>query len=241
MKQKEFYKGKVWAEEKSRFYETLRTYEQKGKRVLEIGCGAGAGTRFLKELLEPTELYGVDISEDAIAKAKKKGLTAYTINVGDEKLPFKNNFFDLIITFEVVEHVFDTGAFIEEIRRVLKPEGTLYISTPNLAWWMNKALLFFGYQPANTEVDLEHSTLGKPKLFPSGISAGHIHVFTKKSMNEFLSIHTFSVDKTIPIRYENRYTKSVAKNIFLRLFYGCDWLFSSVGGSAFTVFIARKK
>ena len=177
---------------------------------------------FVKEILAPKELYGVDISEDAIEKAKKKGIKAFTINVGEEKLPFKDNFFDVVITFEVIEHVFDTGAFIKEIKRVMKQDGTLFLSTPNLAWWFNKVLLFLGYQPANTEVDLEHSTIGKPKLLQSGIPAGHIHVFTTRSMQEFLHLHHLNVKKRIPIRYEHIYTSSIAKNILLRCFYLCD-------------------
>ncbi len=241
MKQGEFYKGKVWAEEKSRFYTTLTQYKEKNKRVLEIGCGAGGGTLYLKSILEPKEIIGVDISKTAVEKAQKKGINAHTINVSEEKLPFKNETFDLVVTFEVIEHVFDTGAFIEEINRVLKPGGTLFISTPNLAWWANKVLLAFGYQPANTEVDLEHATIGKPKMFPQGTPAGHIHVFTKKSMKEFLKLHTITVNRTLAIPYEHIYTSSFAKNSILYVFYVLDKIFSPLFGEAFTVYVGKKR
>ncbi len=241
MKQGEFYKGKVWAEEKSRFYTTLTQYKEKNKKILEIGCGAGGGTLYLKSLLEPKEIIGVDISKTAVEKTQKKGIVAHTINVSEERLPFKDEVFDLVVSFEVIEHVFDTGSFIEEIKRVLKPGGTLFISTPNLAWWANKLLLTFGYQPANTEVDLEHATIGKPKMFPQGTPAGHIHVFTKKSMKEFLKIHDIYVHKTIAISYEHIYTSSFAKNSILRIFYACDKILSPFFGEAFTVYIGKKR
>ena len=56
----------------------------------------------------------------------------------------------------------------------------------------------FGFQPANTEVDSYHSMYGKPKILKDEIGSGHLHVFTKKGMVEFLNSNGFKIIKTIP-------------------------------------------
>jgi SAM-dependent methyltransferase len=99
--------------------------------ILDIGCGAGHGSEMLSKKYK--KVYGVDISEDAIKYAKEnwsQGNIEFKVGSALE-IPFVDNYFDVVAAFEVFEHLDDWRKFLAEIKRVLKPGGMLYISTPN--------------------------------------------------------------------------------------------------------------
>lgn len=102
-------------------------------KVLDIGCGFGYFLKFIEEKKNNWELYGMDISDYAIKKAKSNLKTAKLIvsnvNVG---IPFKNNYFDLVTLFDVIEHVKAPFNVLQESYRVLKSGGLICITTPNL-------------------------------------------------------------------------------------------------------------
>lgn len=130
----------------TRAYELMEDYV-KNKKVLDLGCGEGYGSYILKEYAK--EVTGVDISEEAIKEATKthkaKNLKYQTINnIEKESLPFKDNSFDIVISFQVVEHIKNTDKYFKEINRVLKYGGTLILITPN-----KKVRLFSFQNPWN--------------------------------------------------------------------------------------------
>lgn len=92
-----------------------------GKRCLEIGCG-----NYPRIPLENS--YFLDISESAISNLKAKGLNAYLGTA--EALPFEGNFFDLVVAWDVMEHVPDDRKAFAEASRVLKPGGRFLFSVP---------------------------------------------------------------------------------------------------------------
>jgi len=100
-------------------------------KVLDLGCGAGHGSNLLAE--KYSQVTGLDISIDAIDYAKKNwSRPNIDFIVGDSmSIPFESGSFDVVAAFEVFEHLSDWKKFLSEIRRVLKKDGTLYISTPN--------------------------------------------------------------------------------------------------------------
>jgi ubiquinone/menaquinone biosynthesis C-methylase UbiE len=100
-------------------------------RVLDLGCGAGHGSNMLSKKYK--SVVGVDISEDAITYAKENwNAENIEFKVGSAlEIPFPDNSFDVVASFEVFEHLSDWKKFLSEIKRVLKPEGIVYISTPN--------------------------------------------------------------------------------------------------------------
>jgi ubiquinone/menaquinone biosynthesis C-methylase UbiE len=102
------------------------------KSVLDDGCGAGYGTSFLANA-QPSNAIGLDRSSEAISYANhtyKKPQLSYLVSDG-EKLPFKNELFDVVISSQVIEHVPKYREYLSEIIRVLKNSGILLIGTPN--------------------------------------------------------------------------------------------------------------
>lgn len=103
----------------------------KNKIVLDAACGTGYGSYFLS--LFADYVYGVDIDNDTILQNNKKyqkdNLKYICSSV--DNLPFENNQFDIIISFETIEHVRDCYKVMSEFKRILKNNGILIISTPN--------------------------------------------------------------------------------------------------------------
>jgi SAM-dependent methyltransferase len=95
--------------------------------VLDIACGTGYGSRLLAQV---ASVSGVDRAEEAVARARTRVEGAFLVaNV--PPIPFADDYFDFVVSFETVEHIPEDGGFVREIRRVLRPGGCLLISTPN--------------------------------------------------------------------------------------------------------------
>lgn len=95
--------------------------------VLDIGCGTGIISSNLSKYFK--KVYGVDVVDNRIIKE------GYIFKkVKNEKLLFKNKFFDVIISNQVIEHVNNPEKHLSEIYRVMKKDGICYLATPNKYW-----------------------------------------------------------------------------------------------------------
>ena len=111
----------------------------RGKRVLEVGCGAGTDlARFAKGGAIVT---GVDLSSSAIALARQnfeqQGLQADLREADGEHLPFPEASFDLVYAHGVVQYTSDGQALVDECRRVLAPGGEAVFQVYNRISWLN--------------------------------------------------------------------------------------------------------
>jgi 2-polyprenyl-3-methyl-5-hydroxy-6-metoxy-1,4-benzoquinol methylase len=101
------------------------------KRVLDAGCGWGYGSNILA-LAGATSVVGIDISESVIESARAEAEPGVELIVGDIlELPYEDGEFDVIVCFEVIEHVEQQQEVLKELRRVLAIDGVLLISSPN--------------------------------------------------------------------------------------------------------------
>ena len=106
----------------------------KGKVVLDAACGTGYGSNMLAR--EAERVCGIDISQEAIAYANENfGATENVeYQIGDiTHIPYPESTFDVVVSFETIEHVNEKlqYLFLKEIKRVLKEDGILIMSTPN--------------------------------------------------------------------------------------------------------------
>src|SRR5262249_10374186 len=101
----------------------------RGVRVLEIGSGTGA---MLHALIERgAEARGVELRQDLIDEAHRHYAALPIDRVAGTALPFPAATFDVAASFDVFEHIPDTDAHLDEVRRVLKAGGWYLIQTPN--------------------------------------------------------------------------------------------------------------
>lgn len=116
------------------------------EQSLVVGCGSGDEMR----LVNATMLTALDLSYVAVNKARQKASHGHYLQADGMRLPFPDMSFDLVLTSEVIEHIPQPDEMLRDIWRVLKPDGTVIISTPN---WFS----FFGLARKVGEIVLQRS------------------------------------------------------------------------------------
>lgn len=107
------------------------------KRVLEIGCGRGEFSCWLaRQPNRPVRIVASDFADTALRKgvvaAREQNLSGISWELSDiQMLPFRDETFDTVFSCETVEHVPEPARAVEELARVLKPGGRLFLTTPN--------------------------------------------------------------------------------------------------------------
>src|SRR3990172_12552172 len=150
------------------------------KNILDIGCYDGTFLSLIKN--QNNNFYGLETSDWGVEKTQEKGINVqrYFFD-GENRLPFPDNFFNAVVAGEIIEHIFDTEFFLEEIKRILKPGGRIVISTPNVASLGRRLLLLFGINPI-IEISPNQAD-----------SSGHIRYFTAGSLSQLLKKHSFRI------------------------------------------------
>jgi 2-polyprenyl-3-methyl-5-hydroxy-6-metoxy-1,4-benzoquinol methylase len=166
--------------------------------IVDVGCGDGLATSVAASVSPGHRFVGVDWSADAVRQASARGLALVRASVEDAGLPVATGAADVVIMSEVIEHLVDTDSVLDEVRRILKPGGSLLLSTPNLAAWFNRGLLAVGVQPVFSEVSLR-GVFGRP----GSQVAGHLHMFTKRALTGLLTARGFTSISVSGARYHD--------------------------------------
>lgn len=163
--------------------------------ALDIGGGTGA---LLKVLSEKVPIERKISSDIRISPGRIDGVEYVASDASQLTNSFARDSVDLILLLEVIEHLFDPDAVIKEIRKVLKPNGALLLTTPNLSSLTSRLALAWGFMPPSLEVSTERQ-FGRP-FIDSGCPVGHIRVFTFRALREFMQFHGFEIIRmyTIP-------------------------------------------
>ena len=109
----------------------------KGKKVLSVACGTGYGEYYFVSRGGASQVLGLDYSQEAIeyASNKYKHSNLSYINMDARNLSsLENSSYDLVVSFETIEHLDEDRKFLSELKRICKPGGTVILSTPNKAY-----------------------------------------------------------------------------------------------------------
>jgi ubiquinone/menaquinone biosynthesis C-methylase UbiE len=123
----------LWSEHVARYAFASRFAE--GKRVLDAGCGAGYGAAELAQ--SAFHVTGLDIAPDAVEYARDTYPIPNLLFLVSScaATPFRPNSFELVVAFEVIEHLEDYRAFLNECARVVTPQGLFIVSSPNKSYY----------------------------------------------------------------------------------------------------------
>ena len=143
-----------------------------GWTMLDIGCGGGATLKRLLKRSKGAQVYGIDISEESVAKARKVNASVLDRQVfvtqgSAEKLPYEDNKFDLVTAVETVYFWPDLPNCLKEVRRVVKPGGRFAIMVEvleNDSVWTDVVDGMTAYSPEQLKEMLEGAGFVKTEL-----------------------------------------------------------------------------
>jgi len=200
------------------FYEQVETYERPVERhgvfldayrehrarlgrsldVLDVGCGEMA---VLGEgIVAEDRYYGMDVKQDITAPLERYASLDLDRDELANAWPGKQ--FDVIFCGEVIEHVFSPDRLLQQLASVARPDSLIIVSTPNLAYWVNRILLVLGISPLFVE-NSSHVVLGRrsKRLGQGNPTQGHLRLFTHRAMLDLLERERFTVRgvRSVPV------------------------------------------
>jgi len=211
-----------WEKERDLKFLKMLEYDPDTK-VVDLGCGKGDFALKVKGRVNCKEIYGVDVWEDALAEAQSKGIKAEKMDLNEE-LNFPDSEYDVVVSNQVLEHLFFPSKFIQEVYRILKVDGYAVISTENLSSWDNVISLLFGYTPFSMEFD--RIKIGNP-LSPHnkekrGEYPSHVRIFSFQGLIDLFKFHGFEIEKVsasgyLPFNFLANLDKRHARFIIVKM------------------------
>jgi len=180
---------------------SLDVANKSDKRVLELAAAGGTISRKIADA--GYSVLASDIEEKLLFTINHDRVKTKAFDVC-EKFPLENNSFDAIYAGEIIEHVYDVLFFLKECYRILKPNGVLVITTPNLATLNDRIGFLFGRSPSQVDILHPYRYLHiRPLTFEKAEAA-----FIKIG---FVDVHLKSNCVELPKVFNNYRSKTIAK------------------------------
>ena len=165
-----------------------------GRRSLDLcdlGCGDGIVTKRFARAAGTSKVSVVETWQPHVEAAEAQGFSVTRDDL-NSALSLRSESFDIVVSNQVIEHLYDTERFVSEGVRLLKPGGTFVVSTENPASWHNIAALAIGWQPFSlANVSRRKAGIGNPLSL--GVSESgfafpmqHHRLFTPRALRELL-------------------------------------------------------
>lgn len=183
--------------------------------MIDLGCGYGDLTSYVARYLNIDNVCGVDIDTERLLQAKTKGINTYKLDLNKDTLPFADGYFDLVTSFGALEHLIYFDNFFSESLRVLGKGGYIIVAMPNLASYINRIALLFGYQPRDVEISQNALPGTLPFYHYRSDFFGHIHSATLRAIKQMLGYYGFTI---IKIRSSSPYRNNKLVKVLDKIF-----------------------
>jgi len=175
--------NKIFQNSDASYYNMLKSeflplIAERPNAILDIGCGSGQMGRKLREMNKVSELIGVELFAPAATEAAKYYDKVYQDDVESLILPYYEHF-DYIICGDILEHLIDPWEMVNRTYKMLKKDGALICSIPNIRYWRIIKDLVLGGTWDYTDKGILDST--------------HLRFFTKKTFFEMLQRANYNI------------------------------------------------
>jgi len=170
-------------------------------KLCDLGCGDGRLTAEIAEKVGARDVVVVETHSPNVDSVRAKGFAVEQSDL-NARLSLPADTFDIVISNQVIEHLYDTDVFLGELFRITKPGGTAIVSTENAASWHNIASLLVGWQPfSSTNITGKEGGVGNPLAFFSGqegaiFAMQHHRILALRALVELLRLHGFTIAAT---------------------------------------------
>jgi 2-polyprenyl-3-methyl-5-hydroxy-6-metoxy-1,4-benzoquinol methylase len=174
------FSSRTFEARESRLRKALAMFEGEPRRgrLLDVAAGSGIAAEALTD--QGWEVAATDISDELVAQIRARGVDARVHDLASGPLPFEDASFEAVFAGEIIEHLVDTTAFLDDVRRVLTPGGIVVITTPNLASLENRLRLLLGRYPIWVEFALSDQ--------------GHVRAYTLPTLRAHLQARGFVIE-----------------------------------------------
>lgn len=169
--------------------QVINEYIAKGETIVDLGCGTGNFCRLAAPKFH--KVYGLDFAPESVEAARKQEIANAEFQVFDlnqAPLPFDTGSIDTAVSIVTLDYVYNLNSLVQEINRILKPNGNFVFQVNNLGFLPRRLRLMFGRYPKISSV----SNAEWPRV---GWDASACHLFTKKELRSFLKAFGFSAEK----------------------------------------------
>lgn len=177
-------KRRLYADKGDRYFSNVRKdiialVPDELNKVLEVGCGSGSTLFALKEMGRASEIVGIDINKYCTTQLDK----FISGNIEEMNLPYPQEYFDIIIFGDVLEHLIDPWRVVRTMRNYLKENGALIASIPNIR---------------EVKTVFQIMLLGDFKYVGAGIlDKTHLRFFCKKNILKLFNDNGFIIEEII--------------------------------------------
>jgi 2-polyprenyl-3-methyl-5-hydroxy-6-metoxy-1,4-benzoquinol methylase len=142
-----------------------------GNRILDVGCNEG----YIGREVRGKEFFGIELSPENVEKAQSNGYQVISADLNTtnlSSLPLEKKSFDHILFLDILEHLIDPLQQLKQSAALLKDNGKILISLPNIANWRYRLMLLFG--------QFNYRDIGV-------LDRTHLHLYTKKSAKQLVT------------------------------------------------------